>query len=466
MIKFLVFLLLSFSSLAWAKDLSLKFNEDVFHCGQNYKFLYELEKLSGVYQADGIGLAITETNELDAFTHIEKDLLPLSPARSRFLAEIISTNNPRVQFKKNIQIPRVSLPSNLITPAGCTVEPLSTVEVTKRDYTVIINDDIYSALSIDGKVTFALNLALDIEQAISITQTDFPSDAPNMSLIQGREFIACWFSSKCRPKTYSEMHAIAKSKNFNLPFYEQGGILIPTKAYNTHFDTRDGLIVSASEKFDVWQSFTGAFNSSFTVNQKVFPLPLLYNSKLFVKFDKNGNVICAPTSFSKIFNGTTRIWSKASEDSAGIWPLAFPLCWDEVGNIKQGAILLKKDEPLNLKIGNQTLQFNLHDPLSDGDNYYSGFIFYPNGTINWAISAKGDLSFNDQILAIKGRLKLFPSGKPQCFQVAKAAHIKTPKGQVALNPHEINCFKEDENFEASYNNFEYDRVIEKDLISP
>lgn len=263
---YLLILLITCSQSFAAKLVDLKFNEDAFICGDSVTTLYKTEMPMRVYLESKGDISPMDTNLNQALTKYIIDLSQMSPMRAAFLREISSNQNSNVLFKKGIKIVRVSPPSNIVSPAHCMIDILADVTITKTDYKVIINEDLYQRLAVDDQVYFWSLLALNIEQAIfKFIAANYVPYEVEFNQLQGREFLACWYSSTCRPTDVASFHQLALKKDYALFFLEQSGIAIPKDDNYFKMNEESGLIsrtvkIAKSDNYSLSKAFTSRFN--------------------------------------------------------------------------------------------------------------------------------------------------------------------------------------------------------------
>ncbi|MBY0415469.1 MAG: hypothetical protein K2Q18_14955 [Bdellovibrionales bacterium] len=453
-ILFLVMILFSTAGFSYLPE--FRFNHDVFHCGQNVKFVFELEKNAGVYQIDADSFEYDNSNFEEAAKSVAEELGKVSPIRAEFFKELANPLNTNFQYRNKIQIVRSSPASNIITPEGCNVEPLSVVVISQNvDYTVTINKSLFDLLSVESKIYYFLTLSLDLQQVFIPNLYKFELDTFDMDLLQSREFLACWFNKSCRPKTVSEFHKLAKKKIYNLKYFEQDHMITFIErgwgSEDTLFDKTTGLITEM--KFPVERlTKTPSVLSSFYFfrNNKIMFQSALGSSK--IKFNQEGKVSCAPI--------IKRINLQAINEGREIGLLDF--CWAPDGKITSGHLIFGPQAQTNEK-DYSTVMAGQIVTLSS----VTSFSLYENEKINWVTGAVGPFKFNGQNILINGFLEVYPSGKVKCIQLGKETNFILPNGQklnipmlkdifsTEMRVSAVHCFKEDGNFLGIDNTFRW-----------
>ncbi len=467
MVKLLLFFVLVSSSVeAFSKVEKLTFNTDYFNCTQDIHTLFNIESKAGIYSAPNVDLALRGESLEQKMQNLLLELKKISPARARFIEEL-SARNQNVQFKKSIKILRSSPPSNLLLPEGCEVGIAAAITLSRalpgNFYTIVIDQDAYERFADEDKIYFWLTLAFDIEQAsFALGRVDFRYNEVEIDLTRSRNFMACWFSSTSRPKSVASLHKIALKKEYSLPVLEQDGVVLLADTPIAFFEDT-GLVKTAKKiALPFWGSPSEAFDSFARIKNKSYPIKQLSEQKNFLGFSKNGNLRCAPLlDVEAQFQNLKTIWSYSEN---GAYPVSFPLCWDEEGNITQGELRLEKDQSMKIPVAGSLLELNHYDPLSDGQYFGISFAFYDPQTIKWIFRARGAIKFNKQTIEIDGPLKLHPTGKISCVRFAKKASLIMNDGtRLNISDSEVRndlfCFSEEGNFVKKYLYYDTIRLI-------
>lgn len=462
-------LIFLFSVNAHSKIEKLTINSDLFECKGQLTTLFEPESQASLYPATNVVLPFQGHSYLEKLTIFLADIKKINPSRANFIFELAVTNE-NIQFKSGIKIQRSSPSSNLILPEGCTVEIIAGTSFNRQGYQIIIDQDKYLKLSDDSKILFWFNLALDIEQStFALSLVDYRYHEVEIDLILGRNFMACWLSPDCKPQSVREMHSLAFNKDYLLPTIEQDGIVIPVKRNKINFSPETGLIKSALK---VAENFYGApsasFDSHVLLKGKNYKIRQSYSSEYFVSFNSQGKIQCATIeNVEGIFNDRAILW-ESSEN--GSYPLQFPMCWNNEGNIIQAELRLQPQELMTLNIAGSKLQLNHFDRLA-GHRYFAvSFIFYQNLTIKWIFRARGLVQFNNQAVLVKGPLKLHPSGEVACMEFAQRTSLRLTDGsRLEIKDEDVGkylyCFNEKGLFENKYLYYDALIYIKKDLVS-
>jgi hypothetical protein len=461
-------ILASFS--AFSKVDKLKFNEDIFDCEGKLSLVFDLESRHSLYPASKIDLVLKGNTFALKSNQLINDLGAINPSRAHFIRELIE-NSLDVSWVKGMKIIRSSPATNLINPKNCEVLPLADITINALHYKIIIDQDRYERLSVDSQVLFWFNVSLDIEQAMfALVNSSFDYSEVEFDLILGRQFMACWLSSDCRPHNVNELHAKALMKDYDLPTLEQDGIIIPTKNNKITFNESTGLITFTKKIADF--NISNVFDSYITFHsEKHYVHPIQMNDH-FIKFNNEGNTVCAPIAIGArsiglegIFSNHKVRWETSRE---GSYPLKFPLCWDDEENILQGQIQLHPDEKFEISLWGQSFNLNYYNPLYGGEYYGLSVILYQDKLIDWLFHFKGEILFNHQTVSIDGPLKLDRFNDPQCFRFAEKMKLKLKDGStLVVNQDNVKqdlyCFKENGSLDKIHYYFNIARLIEEDL---
>lgn len=480
--SFLLLLVLFFSSEQGfaAKLVDLKFNEDVFLCGESVKTLYKTEMSLGVYLENKGDISPSEATLVEALAKYSKDLGKLSPKRAAFLQEVSNKQNPHVQFKRGIKIVRVSPPANIVLPDNCLIDIMADVTITKTHYKVIINEDLFDRLAIDDQVYFWSLLALNLEQGIFkfIAANYIPYEV-EFNQLQGREFLACWYSSTCRPLDIPSFHQLALKKDYALYFLEQSGIAIPQTNNYFIINKESGLVdrtmkIAQPENY----SLTKSFNSQFALNGSTHKLSSAYyndrNSLGGVDFDRDGLVKCVRIESLKFPDapGVEKLiyGQKVSFESSSFGTIIFPLCWNQEGKFTQGRILLFKDKPFLVPINGEMINISNYNENTDRFSYAMSMAFYENEKPHWLDNYRGTLKFNGREIKLLGAIKLFPSGRIQCLTPTGGQDIYLANGSKIHVTYDdalldLYCFNEDGSFDQMYDYFKVRGLMAKDFYN-
>ena len=450
---FILLTILTASLQAFSKVEKLTFNLDYFKCAQSTHSLYKIESRAGVYSSAKVDLDLLGENFNVKMQNLLNDLKKISPARARFIEEL-SSNNENVQFKKSIKILRSSPPSNLLLPDGCEVNIAAATTLTRSPYNIIIDQDAYDRFDDDDKIYFWFNLALDIEQAsFALGKVDYRFNEVEVDLTRARNFMSCWFSSECKPSTPQALHKIAIKKEYSLPVLEQGGVVMPVDNSLVFFEN-SGLIKSAKKVAETfWGSPSESYNSKAQVKSKTYPVEQIVQQGAFIGFNQRGELRCAPLiNVEETFQKTKTFWNYSDR---GAYPVSFPLCWNDDGQLTQGELKLDKDQSMKINVAGGTLELNHYDRLGDGLDYRIGFAFYDPQNIKWIFRTQGSIVFNNQMIEINGPLKLYPSGVVACARFSKKMSLKLKNGsRLEISEEEAKkdlfCFTPDGNFEKKY----------------
>ncbi len=472
--SWIYFCLILFMQSAYAVRSPISYNLDIFRCGKSYKTLFEVENALRLYQAENVDLKIQNIATFaDALREVSKNLNNYMPARVKFIEELLSSSNENVFFKSGQKIVRSSPESNLVLPDGCEVLPIASIEIDYFKYKVVINQDIFEELSIEGRIYLVINLALDIEQGIFKFMSANDSRDVEINQVQGREFLACWFSSQCRPKSLGEFHSLVRKSPYNFLILEQDGILIPNFAYNKiSFDENTGLVKSTLNIVHSYIQDSTAYRSTAQINGEKYPV-LVDN---FIKFNQDGKVQCANLVRDFIFEERIELpktqffgriieWEGLSNSG---YILNFPFCVNGKGQVKQGGITFSDTTPFRIKIGENTFNINTYDPLAE--NAQAGLIFYDDYKVNWIVSVHETVLFNSQKISIDGHIKFYPTGKIECFSAKKSVKLRTPDQKIInimvdpnKNRSDLFCFSEEGNLKKTYPEFESTNVFRSSL---
>ena len=228
--KFLIFFFLIFGVLATeARPKDISVNQDVFVCPNEVRALpiAEFQIING----KKIGLTEKLKTKEDLVHWVNDELNQFTASRARLFNRIAQNFGGQISYKKNIQIQRVSFPSQLVLPKSCEVQPIAiftlAVDSINKPFSAIVNQDLFDRLSPEDQVIVLWGIALDVEQttfAMNVMRNDLTADF-EFNQVRARQFIQCWLDPDCKPKTAAEFNTM--SRNLNLDYYEQQEVLIP-----------------------------------------------------------------------------------------------------------------------------------------------------------------------------------------------------------------------------------------------
>ncbi|MBY0415470.1 MAG: hypothetical protein K2Q18_14960 [Bdellovibrionales bacterium] len=438
-VLFIFILLFSIKGMAFEE---FKINHDVFHCGEEVKFVFEVEKSLGLYHVDAEGISFKDTGFEESVNTLAKELGEVAPIRADFFREIADPQNSKIQYRKKVQILRSSPHSNIIQPQGCIVEPISVTSFDEgNNYSAVINKTLFDLLSAEGKVYLLLTMSLDIEQ---ILFQNFWSNK-NIDLIQSREFLACWYNYTCRPKSVADFHKLSRQKIYNFQFFEQDHIIIPMgDKFNTiEFSLQTGLITKAEFPSTGFYNISNALQSNYVFrgNKYLYLRPLIGAR---VSFNHEGKVNCVPKinnisivgiNYGKEININKPCWNKKERITSGELESAAYLAPEIIYNL---AASDSSGNVINAKQG-------------------ANFVLYDSEALNWISDVAGTIVLSNQKIKVKGMMKFYPSGKIQCFSPGPGMILNIPSDENLIDAN-LYCFSEDGNFLKSYKTHYFDAI--------
>jgi hypothetical protein len=436
-------------------SIDIKFNHDVFKCGEVVKHPVSFEAPAEFLQNSKID--IPEDKIQNAITLLKK----ISPERGRVLENLIA-DKTNIKFIKNVDIQRSSPISVLMMPEGCSLGILTQVKMNIYKYEILISANLYERMQPRDQIFFWLHLLHDMEQSLQIMNKNIDQ----FDQIQAKEFIACMFSSGCRPLSLKDMHKLAKTRLYGLSFLEQDGLLIDARLSVLFYP--NGLIKQYESIFylrDIPEAMT-LFKTQITILGKIAKKSYgpMVNKKWNV-FTEEGKLKCANVALDDQIK-----FKKFGANSVWISDYLFPLCWNERGEVTQGHLwedfsqpFFYKENDHQIKMAPPVYDNNPNGDSIDNDSTGSSFVFYPDGKPNFMFNVRGKVRHLGKDFEISEFVQFYPSGRVKCTKFKSVIKF----GSVNYDPDSskpIVCFDEAGAVSKLYEKFEFYDLIANEFI--